>query len=511
MKNIVLYGASDTGKIALDYYGTEKVLCFCDRDKSKQEMGYLGKPVIDIHRLLEIKKEVKIIITSHKYNEITEMLCSYGFKDIAVFKIECYNQYERYLDIKNNMLLFKEKIQTANKLSDNIDTVRKHGCIKVCFVYISFAYWNTNQSLFEELLNDERYRVQVLFINCNYYDNHLKEYWEQAEMFMDVTHYSVETEKPDLMVFNITEYWNYPKELHADFLHELGVRILLLHSNIMIFGNGEGYMEHFIKSGELWTKADLIIVHKDYYNVPNLIEMGNPKLDLVYRKLQEGLSRAENPWVDSIGDGQKVVLWNIGHGIFGCSNISELFAFDIWIEKILTALKQVNNVVLLIRPHPFVFEELVNHNIWSKMDLENFKRYIGNFSGGGYNRILLDESSDYTTAFLVSDAMISDLSGLIFTYLPTKKPILYLKPPRSEEGAYDKHMLENLYQADNLQDIENFLKMIAEGRDILREQRLQTIQEYIPNFDGENGVRVKKMIEKYFKFENGDLRYADDL
>lgn len=107
--------------------------------------------------------------------------------------------------------------------------------------------------------------------------------------------------------------------------------------------------------------------------------------------------------------------------------------------------------------------------------------------------------------------MISDLSGLIFTYLPTKKPILYLKPPRSEEGAYDKHMLENLYQADNLQDIENFLKMIAEGRDILREQRLQTIQEYIPNFDGENGVRVKKMIEKYFKFENGDLRYADDL
>lgn len=499
MKHIVLYGASFTGKLAMEYFGEDNILYFCDGDINKQKQKFCDKPVIDLATLLELREKVQVVITSHKYKEITKTLIDNGFTDVSVFKIDVCRNYGCYQSIKDNMEIIRDKIESENVFCIERTIKKEDGKKKICFIYISYAYWNTNQTLFEEFVNDERFLVQILFMNSNYYDEKLMQYKNKVEMLMGGGQYQVEIEKPHLMIFNITEYWKYPDNLKADFLHSQGVKILLLHTNIMVFGNGDGYMERYLASGELWSKADLIVVQKDYYHVPNLIEMSNPKLDLIYKRLNKGISGGLYSNLYKIKTDKKIILWNIGHGIAAKDNISEFFAMDIWLGPILEAVAENNDIVLLIRPHPFVLDELIKNDIWTKMDLYHFRTYINK-----HDRIILDESKDYGDAFLLSDAMISDLSGLIFTYLPTYKPILYLEPLRSKYGAYDKHMLENLYHAKNKIDINNFFEMIRKGVDPLLERREETIHEYIPIFDGRGAQRLKQQIINYFHLEENN-------
>lgn len=58
--------------------------------------------------------------------------------------------------------------------------------------------------------------------------------------------------------------------------------------------------------------------------------------------------------------------------------------------------------------------------------------------------------------------------------------------------------MKNLYQAQSINDLNQYLDMIRAGSDPMYEQRKKAKERYVPNFDGKNGQRIKAIIETKF-------------
>jgi hypothetical protein len=82
-KKIVLFGAGPFGKQALDRFGKDQVLCFCDNNPNLIGRMVEEKEVIGIQQLVKLKDEVYIIISISKtyQKEVYKQLCDLGLED----------------------------------------------------------------------------------------------------------------------------------------------------------------------------------------------------------------------------------------------------------------------------------------------------------------------------------------------------------------------------------------------------------------------------------------------
>ena len=73
---LILFGAGDYGKRALDFYGVDQVECFVDNDLKKAGKSYFGKRVISFEDYLRICRGYKTIISTIDWNfsEISNQL-----------------------------------------------------------------------------------------------------------------------------------------------------------------------------------------------------------------------------------------------------------------------------------------------------------------------------------------------------------------------------------------------------------------------------------------------------
>ena len=66
MKNIILYGAGETGKKAVEKYGIDNIAYFCDTNKAGGSID--GIPVIDVATLKKIHSDYRVIVTPERWN-----------------------------------------------------------------------------------------------------------------------------------------------------------------------------------------------------------------------------------------------------------------------------------------------------------------------------------------------------------------------------------------------------------------------------------------------------------
>lgn len=67
-KKIVLFGAGEIGKQAMEYYGPDNIECFIDNCKEKQEKGYLGFNVKALSEMLEAIRNYELIVSVSENN-----------------------------------------------------------------------------------------------------------------------------------------------------------------------------------------------------------------------------------------------------------------------------------------------------------------------------------------------------------------------------------------------------------------------------------------------------------
>ena len=91
---------------------------------------------------------------------------------------------------------------------------------------------------------------------------------------------------------------------------------------------------------------------------------------------------------------------------------------------------------------------------------------------------------------------MADAGSFLLEYLPTTKPILYLKDPDgpglNKSGAFTSQY----YRAGNFDEIRRFISMVTEGEDPGREERLRLVSEELVRIDGQIGKSIKIMLWK---------------
>ena len=82
---IIIFGAGNRGRKALDFYGHNKVACFADNDSAKTGNKIEGYPIISFDLMVQLKDEYKIVISVKQYEDIVEQMLKNGIHEFEIF------------------------------------------------------------------------------------------------------------------------------------------------------------------------------------------------------------------------------------------------------------------------------------------------------------------------------------------------------------------------------------------------------------------------------------------
>lgn len=127
-------------------------------------------------------------------------------------------------------------------------------------------------------------------------------------------------------------------------------------------------------------------------------------------------------------------------------------------------------VDFVFRPHPLLFINLINQNIWTKKEVEEYIEKLQE------KNIEYSKGGDYLELFANSDGMIHDCSSFLIEYLFTGKPCCYaLKNKKMKRAVFSKlgrKCLGHYYVAYSSDDINNFIKnVVIKNNDPIKNKR----------------------------------------
>ena len=484
---IVLYGASLMGQMALASYGKKTVRYFCDGDKSKVGTFVDGVEVISKEYLAEIKDEVEIIITSNKYKAILEELNMLGIHGCKVYSIKksiySIEEYQKLKDSVRSAIIhcFEEKVTQDNGgVHQNSKTGKK-----IVFVLYSHTDRIIIESLRKAAKNEYCYCV---ILNHNYeLMNELKA--EGIDAYY-AEEYKIEEDLPDIVVYTSDWYSYGNTSISPENARKFAGKLVLVPIDMVVYV-GSNIPE--LAKEYLRQNADMCFVNPDFYEKfkpyqNNLIKEGNPKFDHIYELITKENVQIPDEWKKKI-DGKKVVMWATGHGLYD-KNISQSYTFDIWVKDIIEYFrKQKEEYVLLFRPTPLIFQDLIAGGVCTYNECRHFEEMFK-----AEDNFIFDRTPDYGLAYRISDALLCCPNGMLLSYLPTKKPIVYTATYRMNYSFTDEKLIENYYVARNGEELGQAMDEIFCQNDPLYEKRMQTLERYVPRFDGKIGERIMKKI-----------------
>ena len=148
-----------------------------------------------------------------------------------------------------------------------------------------------------------------------------------------------------------------------------------------------------------------------------------------------------------------------------------------------------NNTIILMKLHPAqdknVIESFKCNNLKIITDEQIAKK--------GFNLYKL---------LAASDALITDYSSVYYDYLLTKKPIglaiTDIEEYKENAGfVYDYYKIVKGEYIYNSEELCNFIKDLAEGKDKFLEERLNCLKLYHTYYDDKSSERVYEFIKKY--------------
>ena len=196
-------------------------------------------------------------------------------------------------------------------------------------------------------------------------------------------------------------------------------------------------------------------------------------------------------------DFKKVMIWyptyrQHKNGKVSTSTVALPIIHDVMKAKQLNETARDNNVLILLKPHPAQDVSLIR-------DL------------GLSNVLMIDESffeeHDITSYQLLasSDALITDYSSVYFDYTLCDKPIAVIWEDIEEYSKFPGFAIDLTFylkgaeKVYNLEELQSFVRDVAEGRDKLQAERREIRDLCNYSTDGRNSKRVVDFIVKTAK------------
>lgn len=390
-----------------------------------------------------------------------------------------------------NLSEVRERLKLENLLPEQVTEKATYQMadfpvkIKVrVFFWGAYNLWSAMQSVVEAFKKDDRFELLIV---CETNDIDTLVCVRQYGLYIQHVKYNIQTDEPDIIIYNWANF----------FENSNSAKLRVYIPSVMIDGSErdtQQLIEFCQKKLRDEMKADVCFCEKNLYKRflgidtgAKWVVSGNPKLDLIYEKTKFP-PQMPSSW-KKLKD-KKVILWAFDHN-WNTTGVT----FDLYAQAFFKYFSECRELGLIIRPHLCYPRELVSQRIWTVQDLQSLKQYCENTPN-----IIWDDSFDYGLAYSMADAVITDINcGITISALPLEVPIAVLQRFDGYPGVPQyPDVMKAMYQITGLEELFAFFEMILRGEDTLKESRQAIKEEYIANFDGKNGQRIKeKIVEMY--------------
>lgn len=422
---------------------------------------------------------------------------------IAELERYCEKLYECTLQLENYEIT-AERNEEMQCLLGGIEGLAQEikAKVKIAFFPYKYSMWDSLESIWIAASRDSNCECQVVPIpyytrdeNGNFSLLHYEgEAYAKACRIIDYKEYFLEKEQPDIMYIH-NPYDQYNKVTRVDprfFSGELkkygGILVYVpyyLSGDCMEYENlNIAYCKGIINSDYIILQSEELKKAYKYWGFPEkrLLALGSPKIDAVKRISQKELF-LDKKW-EMVIEGKKTILLN--------TSIGSVLYDNNYLLKLKTDVQTVlseDKLALIWRPHPLLYDTIRGMDSASTEQYEELVRIITNAANA-----VLDTNSDAAAAIKFSDAMISDYSSLVLQYTFTGKPtFLWVGSSKKRSKYVFCDYYKNYFFEDGI-TLKSFLKMVQEGADANKEERIWAVSVGMNNTDGTCGEKVHNTI-----------------
>lgn len=295
---------------------------------------------------------------------------------------------------------------------------------------------------------------------------------------------------PDIVFYQ--QFWGV-KSIHTPaFVSDFALTCYIPYG-IQILNNPDNYMTLF--HATLWKYFVESEINLERFstedNPKNCIVTGYPKMD-VY--LKDTIIKEEELWKISkeVNPEIKRVIY-APHFSFSSASSNVSFAtFRENGEFLLEYAKNHSEIEWLFKPHPRLKTSLVTDGIMTEEEAQKYYQAWDEMPNGK----TYDKGS-YFDFFKTSDALITDCVSFLAEYLPTKKPVFFLKSKEHLSfNQLGEKIVENYYNITNVKELEDMInKVLINGDDLLHDKRISAIK-YLEIEDKSASEKIVEYLEK---------------
>lgn len=227
---------------------------------------------------------------------------------------------------------------------------------------------------------------------------------------------------------------------------------------------------------ERFVVQDLLHTHKFVYR-------GFPRFDLLKSRLADA---------GQAHSGRKTVLW-LPRWTVDALKGQRHSSFFKYLDHFLGYMEKHPEYELIIRPHPLMFQVILEKNFLTQAELDQLTDNIEKTPN-----IHFDENKDYLDSFGKSDILVADYSSLLIEYFVSGKPVIYCDT--ADDFNQDALLMDSaLYHAAEWHDVEVQLTRLLNGEDCQLEKRKNAIRQLMPSNAGQIGKEIAEFVLADFK------------
>lgn len=385
-----------------------------------------------------------------------------------------------------NTLNLNTAYYQSRMLAESRILLKKLNKLRLNIVLIVFepATWLMFQSIYETFSKDERIYITVVAIPYahstlpagTYKDDGMREYLDKLGI-------------PYIYGYNkMTEEWIDLFDLHPDYVF-YQAPYNAMYPNVLQSGNVSKFAcICYVPYGTSLTKNSIqeIIFPKDFFSHTTLFffETDIHKKMLLDFMRTKGLYLSEKNVIvsgstilETLRSGFQTeknkkyftILWtprwNTGEGY--CT------FFDYYSELV-EYTEQNENIRLIFRPHPLLFQNFLSTGELSAEDVESIKRKFST------ERLILDTQANYLTSFNMADILVADITSLLYDFFATGKPIIYTSK-KDELNLFGIELSSAFYKVSNWDELVKTINFISAGDLPLKNITQDLINKYFKN------------------------------
>ena len=385
-------------------------------------------------------------------------------------------------------------LRSRHYLKKQVNKKHLNEKINVGFLVQDLKIWDKYEGLYKRLKTDDRFQPVIVLVpqlkNDEYnYENNIDLFEDDDKVIrlMDDSHnfISVKELKLDYLFYS-KPYDHYLPECIRSTNMVKYTKCCYIPYGGSVFATDlaikSAYTAKFCRNIYLVITDEQFVVDDLEKRFNKNVKKGNQHFEKMAQPFQEMYSHLKEE------DTQKdTVVWAPRWTLNLAQGGTNFFNYK---DRIVEYKQQHSEVNMIVRPHPMLFDNLIEIGKMSKEEVQSYKEILNK------NNIELSTTTDIEGLFKKSYVYISDRSSMIDSFFMTGKPIVYCSV--DGEDDYPKHpMMDGIYRAHKWDDIENTLEEILSGNDRLKAKREEILEKYYRDVNKANDKIMEYIYKDY--------------